>query len=158
MGDVRVRRAVAADLPTINALGEELQGPHADRYPEIFVRTGLLPYWEKTLAAEDHAIFVAERDTVVIGLALAQLMDETSPVAHPMKFCRLNVIVVSEKARGAGAGSMLIRAVEEFARAAGVRDIRLSVAAFNDPAIGLYERMGYEIRFHIMGKPVGKPS
>jgi ribosomal protein S18 acetylase RimI-like enzyme len=146
---------VAADLPAITALGAELQAPHADRYPEIFVRSGMEDHWRKVLDAHDHAVFVAERGSSVIGVALAQLLDETSPNCHPMKLCRLNAIVVNEHARGTGAGRALIETVEAFARENGVTDIRLSVADFNESAIALYERMGYRIRAHVMGKLIG---
>jgi len=150
--EVRIRRAVPADLAAVTALGEELQAPHADHYPEIFVRHGMQDHWRKVLEAGDHAVFVAERGSAVIGVALAQLLDETSPNCHPMKLCRLNAIVVSASARGAGAGRALIETVEEFAREHGVKDLRLSVADFNDRAIELYERMGYRVRAHVMGK------
>ena len=156
MSEVRIRRAVAADLPALEALGAQLQAPHADRYPEIFVRGGMLPYWQKCLEAGDHAILVAERGGAVIGVALAQLLDETSPNALPMKLCRLNMVVVNEKARGAGVGRLLIEAVEELARQSGARDIRLSVADFNHSAIAVYERMGYKVRAHVMGKLIGE--
>jgi ribosomal protein S18 acetylase RimI-like enzyme len=152
VADLIVRRANAGDLAAINALGEVLMGPHADRLPEIFLRDGMEPYWRKCLDAEDHAVFVAGRGSAVIGMAVAQLMDETSPVCHAMKLCRLNTIVVDETARGAGAGRALIEAVEAFARASGAADIRLSVADFNEEAIALYRRMGYTIRAHVMGK------
>jgi len=154
--DFRIRRATASDLAAVNALEEELQGPHADHYPEIFVRTGMEEYCRKVLEAEDHAVFVAERDSKVIGVAVAQLMDETSPHCHPMKLCRLNSIVVNASARGSGAGRALIETVEAFARRHGVKDLRLSVADFNDSAIALYERMGYRVRAHVMGKLIGE--
>ena len=130
--------------------------PHADRYPEIFLRTGMEPYWRKCLESADHAVFVAERDSSVIGMVVAQLLDETSPVCHAMKLCRLNTIVVDEGARGAGAGRALIEAVERFARESGAADIRLAVADFNERAISLYERLGYKIRAHNMGKLIGE--
>jgi len=152
VAEVIVRRARETDLGAINRLGEALMGPHADRLPEIFRRDGMEPYWRKCLDAEDHAVFVAERQSSVVGVALAQLMDETSPVCHAMKLCRLNTIVVDETARGAGVGRALIEAVEVYARESGAADIRLSVADFNEAAIAVYRRMGYTIRTHMMGK------
>ena len=156
MADFRIRRAVPGDLAAINALGEELMGPHADHYPEIFLRTGMEEHWREVMGAEDHAVFVAERESRVIGVALAQLLDETSPHLHPMKVCRLNTIVVNEAARGSGAGRALIETVEDFARQHGAKDVRLSVADFNETAISIYERMGYKIRAHVMGKLIGE--
>ena len=156
MADVRIRRASPSDLAAVNALFEELQGPHADHYPQIFVRTGTEDYCRAVLGAEDHAVFVAEREAATIGMAIAQLLDETSPHCFPMKLCRLNSIVVTEKARGTGAGRALIGEVEAFARQNGVRDLRLYVAEFNERAIELYERMGFRIRAHAMGKLIGE--
>jgi ribosomal protein S18 acetylase RimI-like enzyme len=156
VSDVQVRRASAADLRAVSALGEVLMVPHAQRYPEIFKSEGLEPYWTQCLEKPDHAVFVAVLGSSVVGMAVAQLMDETSPVCHAMRLCRLNVIVVDEKARGMGAGRALIETVEAFARANGVTDIRLSVADFNEAAIAVYERMGYRIRAHTMGKLIAE--
>jgi len=126
VSDLRIRRASAADLPAINALGKELMVPHAQHYPAMFRSDGLEPYWRECLEKPDYAVFVAERGSSVIGMAVAQMFDETSP------------------------------AVEEFARQGGARDIRLSVADFNHPAIALYEGLGYGIRTHMMGKLIGR--
>jgi ribosomal protein S18 acetylase RimI-like enzyme len=152
----RVRRATNGDLPAIEDLTRLLQVQHAAHYPELFHRGHMGPYFERILGEPDHAVFVAERSGEVIGVAIAELMDEKSPNCHPMRVCRLNSIVVGEAARGSGAGRALIEAVEHFAREAHVSDIRLAVADFNEPAIAVYEHLGYKTRIHVMGKFIGK--
>lgn len=156
MGDVQVRRAAGSDLPAVEELTRLLQVQHAEHYPELFHRGHMGPYFERILDLPDHAVFVAERSGQVIGVAIAELMDEKSPNCHPMKVCRLNSIVVGEAARGTGAGRSLIEAVEDFARGSHVSDIRLAVADFNESAIGVYEHMGYKTRMHVMGKFIGE--
>lgn len=46
--------------------------------------------------------------------------------------------------RGEGIGKELMRAAEENARARGVKRLWLEVLVQNEPAIGLYEKLGYE--------------
>jgi ribosomal protein S18 acetylase RimI-like enzyme len=46
--------------------------------------------------------------------------------------------------RGEGIGGQLMRAAEEQARARGVKRLWLEVLTQNTPAIGLYEKLGYE--------------
>jgi ribosomal protein S18 acetylase RimI-like enzyme len=46
--------------------------------------------------------------------------------------------------RGEGIGEQLMRAAEENARARGVKRLWLEVLVQNEPAIGLYEKLGYE--------------
>jgi hypothetical protein len=59
VSDLRIRRASAADLPAINALGKELMVPHAQHYPAMFRSDGLEPYWRECLDKPDHAVFPA---------------------------------------------------------------------------------------------------
>ena len=51
--------------------------------------------------------------------------------------------VVTER-RGQGIGELLMRAAEEEARARGLKRIWLEVLVQNEPAIRLYEKLGYE--------------
>lgn len=53
-------------------------------------------------------------------------------------------VAVHESFRGRGIGKATMQLAEEFARSQGAGSIRLNVFAYNEPAIRLYERLGYE--------------
>ena len=86
------------------------------------------------------AVFVAERsDHVLIGrLSLAR---DTHPASAHVADLGL---MVAKDARRAGVGRALLEAAVDWARASGVRKLELHVFPWNEPAIQLYERFGFE--------------
>jgi RimJ/RimL family protein N-acetyltransferase len=96
----------------------------------------------KALRRYPHAaVFVAERrsDGVIIGrLSLSR---DTHPAsAHVADLG----IMVAKGARRQGVGRALLDASLEWARGAGIRKLELHVFPWNEPAIHLYERSGFE--------------
>lgn len=65
---------------------------------------------------------------------------------------RIGSVAVSEQLRGRGVGSTLMKLAEQWARENGANDVRLTVWAFNEQAVGLYRELGYELRAFEMGK------
>ena len=53
-------------------------------------------------------------------------------------------IMVAKDARRGGVGRALLGAAEEWARTSGIRKLELHVFPWNEPAIRLYERFGFE--------------
>ncbi|WP_243672420.1 GNAT family N-acetyltransferase [Paraburkholderia kirstenboschensis] len=45
-----------------------------------------------------------------------------------------------------------MKLAEQWARENGANDVRLTVWAFNEQAVGLYRELGYELRAFEMGK------
>jgi RimJ/RimL family protein N-acetyltransferase len=87
------------------------------------------------------AVFVAERvhDGAVVGrLSLAR---DTHPASAHV--ADLGLMVASDFRRR-GVGRALLDAAVEWARGAGVRKLELHVFPWNEPAIELYERFGFE--------------
>ncbi|MBC8332934.1 MAG: GNAT family N-acetyltransferase [Anaerolineae bacterium] len=66
----------------------------------------------------------------------------------------LNLFVTNEF-RGQGVGARLLKRAEAWAREHHLTRIGLSVAAHNSIAIGLYEKLGYEIETQRMIKILG---
>jgi L-phenylalanine/L-methionine N-acetyltransferase len=102
------------------------------------------------------AVLVAEQsDGAIIGrLSLAR---DTHPAsAHVADLG----VMVAKAARGRGVGRGLLDAGVEWARAAGIRKLELHVFPWNEPAIQLYERYGFEregyrrAHYHRAGKDV----
>ena len=86
------------------------------------------------------AVFVAERaDGAIVGrLSLAR-------DAHPASTHVADLgLMVAKDARRIGVGRALLEASVEWARRSGVRKLELHVFPWNEPAIQLYERFGFE--------------
>ena len=86
------------------------------------------------------AVYVAERSdgTIVGRLSLAR---DTHPASGHVADLGL---MVSIDARRQGVGRALLGAAVDWARASGVSKIELHVFPWNEPAIKLYERFGFE--------------
>jgi RimJ/RimL family protein N-acetyltransferase len=86
------------------------------------------------------AVFVAERgDGAIIGrLSLAR-------DSHPASVHVADLgLMVAKDARRQGVGRALLEAAVEWARSSGVRKLELHVFPWNESAIKLYERFGFE--------------
>jgi RimJ/RimL family protein N-acetyltransferase len=86
------------------------------------------------------AVFVAERnDGALVGrLSLAR---DTHPASAHVADLGL---MVAQDARRQGVGWALMEAAADWARASDVRKLELHVFPWNEPAIKLYERFGFE--------------
>jgi RimJ/RimL family protein N-acetyltransferase len=86
------------------------------------------------------AVYVAERDdgAIVGRLSLAR---DTHPASTHVADLGL---MVAKDARRQGVGWALMEAAVDWARASGVRKIELHVFPWNEPAVHLYERFGFE--------------
>jgi RimJ/RimL family protein N-acetyltransferase len=86
------------------------------------------------------AVFVAERsDGAIIGrLSLAR-------DAHPASAHVADLgLMVAKDARGRGVGRALLEAAVAWALDASIRKLELHVFPWNEPAIQLYERFGFD--------------
>ena len=86
------------------------------------------------------AVFVAERnDGEIVGrMSLAR---DTHPASAHVADLGL---MVAKDVRGHGVGRALLSAAVGWARASGIRKLELHVFPWNEPAIRLYERFGFE--------------
>jgi GNAT superfamily N-acetyltransferase len=127
-----VRAAAAADAAAIGALIGELG------YPTVGAD---VPGRLATLVASGRAVaLVAESDGTVVGLVTAHML---ATLHHPEPVAWLTTLVVSEAARGLGAGRQLVRAAEEWARAQGAVRISVTSGIQRADAHEFYRRIGY---------------
>jgi L-phenylalanine/L-methionine N-acetyltransferase len=86
------------------------------------------------------AVFVAEREDGAIVGRLSVARD-----AHPASAHVADIgLMVAQDARRQGVGRALLEAAVGWARSSGVRKLELHVFPWNDPAIRLYEKFGFE--------------
>ncbi len=95
--------------------------------------------WSLLHSDSGHAVFVAAHgDRVIAWLHVAhRVLLEYDACAE---ICGL---VVDERERGTGVGRALVAAAEEWAKAAGLRTIRVRSRVERDRAHSFYERDGY---------------
>src|SRR3954451_6597458 len=143
--EFKVRPADPADAEALTRLAEAVSGE-----PEAWLITangewrsvGDERRYLKAVRRYRHAaVYVAERqaDGAIIGrLSLAR---DTHPASAHVADLGL---MVAAGARRQGVGRALLEAAVEGARGAGIRKLELHVFPWNEPAIALYERFGFE--------------
>ncbi|MEP6696969.1 MAG: GNAT family N-acetyltransferase [Pseudonocardiales bacterium] len=121
MGDPRVRRAGAADLPAVFSLRREV----------FTVGQGVPANIERDDRDAGAVHVVAERNGTVVGTGRLVVCAAVGIVGR---------MAVASAARGAGVGAALLSALEVEAAAAGLSAVELHAQV---PARGFYERAGY---------------
>lgn len=100
-------------------------------------------YWKGVLMVPQRTLFVGRLDgTLAASVQLVKpgVSKETSSFA-----AQLEAHFVAPWARGHGLAKMLIEAAEREARSQGFALLKLSVRQTQEPAIKLYEELGYKL-------------
>ncbi len=131
-GQLRVRRAAAADADRLAALATGLGYPSS---PEE-IRRRLSPFESDP----DHWVGVAELDTAhVIGWvhACVRRLVESNPCAE------IGGLMVDAGFRGSGVGRVLMEHAEDWARSKGLEAVYLRSNVIRKDAHRFYEGLGY---------------
>ena len=149
----RVRLAEASDYVAACRLWAEAGALHARGRPERFrctdqpVRSGRL--FDAHLGDADQAFFVAEVDSVVVGLVRVQVHERLEipdvPALGPRRYAMVQELVVAHSQQRRGIGTRLMAEAHRSARDRGVTEIELNVYEFNQAALRLYSKLGYSI-------------
>ncbi|MBT2159973.1 GNAT family N-acetyltransferase [Zobellia barbeyronii] len=85
--------------------------------------------------------FIGETNGEIVGMALVYPRYSTwkGPIIH------LEDLIVTEKMRGSGLGSALLKEVVKYGNNLGVRRICWEVLDWNEPAIAFYEKNGARV-------------
>jgi ribosomal protein S18 acetylase RimI-like enzyme len=148
VGDVVIRGAMPADIPTLGRLGALLVRGHHELDPQRFIAAtpgtekGYGSFLGRQLDEENVIVQVAERDGVVIGYTYAGLEDfDYMSLRGPAGV--LYDIVVDPEHRQRGIGRMLLDAVISALKKRGAPRVILGTAEKNTSAQRLFDRAGF---------------
>jgi len=104
------------------------------------------------VAETSGTFFLAEDDGRLIGFACVfGLMPPFTPDEDPRELTFISDLYVDPAYQGQGIGTALVAQAEAFAKALGTPRVELATHPAN-PALSLYERLGYRQRMVIMTK------
>ena len=129
--DVTYRRAVPADIPAIEQLFAEMLASVGDEETGGY-ESG---YLDKFFGGGD-VIYVAVSDGDAVGYISVELYPD---------FVYLDDLSVTERFRGKGIGTKLIKFAERYAADSNVPMTSLHVERSNTAARYLYQRLGYAV-------------
>jgi RimJ/RimL family protein N-acetyltransferase len=143
-GELAVRHADPADAEALTRLAEEVSGEPGAWLISAngeWRSVGDERRYLKAVRRYAHAaVIVAQRDDGAIVGRLSLARDAHPASAHVADLG----LMVAKEARRQGVGWALLEAAVEWAREAGVRKLELHVFPWNEPAIRLYEKFGFE--------------
>ncbi len=134
-----IRKATITDVHDIFRLIEELA--IFEKEPAAVITTPEMLLKDGFGTAPKFHCFVAESPDEIVGIALVYMRYSTwkGEVLH------LEDLIVSEKARGEGIGSLLLTEVIKYGNRLGVKRISWEVLDWNTPAIDFYEHIGANV-------------
>ena len=124
-GDINLLPARRVDLDAIMAL-ERSGFPEAERWSERS--------WLGELVADNRKVLIA-RSHQPLGVITWSVLGELAELLR---------LVVAPAHRRTGIGTVLVEAGVEAVRLSGARAAMLEVGYNNEPAIALYQRLGFE--------------
>jgi GNAT superfamily N-acetyltransferase len=141
-----LRPATLADAALIASIhSTSWQATYRGLLPDAFldgeVTRERAAYWEARLRApggERRIVLIAELEGEPVGFVCVEKQPES---AWGVLLDNLHALPAHQ---GIGAGKLLMRAAEDWARAQGEKQLYLYVLEGNTPAIGFYERHGWQ--------------
>jgi ribosomal protein S18 acetylase RimI-like enzyme len=143
-----IRLTTIADFDQVGKIFTEENQFHVELVPEIIQIANPImthDWFEKVLNNPDETLFAATIKESIVGVALVELRTNIDdPIFRPRKYLHVSEIAVAESHRGQGIGRLLMDRIHQWSREQDISEIELQVWERNDPAIGFYEKLGYQ--------------
>lgn len=157
---IQVRRAQSADYHAACRLYAEADALHARQRPDRFRSTDRparsRSLFDAHLDDPDQALFVAEIDGALAGLVRVQAFERSDipdvPALTPRRYAVVQELVVAQAHQRRGIGTRLMTEAHRWARGRSLAEIQLTVYDFNQPALRLYNKLGYAPDSHRLSR------
>jgi len=151
-----VRVATVQDIEHIASMDNEMTAMHQQAWPHLFSTQPPSKqdhsHLESEIDSAESKVFVAELDGKLVGFVSIKIVGEQRSHLQPMKYAYVPSLLVAEPNRKSGIGTKLMSAAEQWSKSQGAQEIRLTVWAFNERAMRMYNEIGYEVMTHSLGK------
>jgi len=135
------------DREVVNALALEVHAMHVAWRPDIYKMTEeLYPEERFTAAVKARELYVAKLGGLVVGYVSVKIRDFDWDGMVRRKVMFVDELCVEQSVRNQGIGREMMEEVRVLARAFGCTDLQLNVNAYNDPAVGFYQKCGFMIQ------------
>ena len=154
---VNIRRAVRSDSESLERLYTQLEKDAVYYQPEHFVMSGKGARISDGLFESDtQAVYVAEVGGEVVGFVHILLMESKNIACLKReKNVYIQDMVVDEKYRSKGTGTLLMGAVKQYGRDRGASFVRTQVFPMNEDGLRFYRRNGFEVTMLTVEVPLG---
>lgn len=149
---VQVRDYSADDRDAVMALADRLTVGVASWRPVESARRAVRGWVESSLAdnGDNSAVLVAEDGGTIAGFVCVSRDRHWSGELDAY----IGELVVREDLEGRRIGKTLVASAEAWARAQGLRRIRLATGAANKAALAMYESIGYSYEDVTLSRPL----
>ena len=152
---MKIRSANLADREMLGHLYHEFHQFHVQGVPNRLLSLGkppdsyknseLFKTLKKIIKDDNSAIFVAELEGKIVGLAEIYIrQDEPNPLKVSYRYGFLQSLIVTESFRHHQIGTPLLKAAEQWAKEKGAIEMRLDIWEFKQGPLGFYEKRGYQ--------------
>ena len=154
---VNIRRAVRSDSESLERLYTQLEKDAVYYQPEHFIMSGKGARISDGLFESDtQAVYVAEVGGEVVGFVHILLMESKNIACLKReKNVYIQDMVVDEKYRSKGTGTLLMGAVKQYGRDHGASFVRTQVFPKNEDGLRFYRRNGFEVTMLTVEVPLG---
>lgn len=150
-----IRYADINDYKIIAEYSKKAAQYHVDGRPDILRRAPELSKkdYKSLLKDENHITLVAETDNGIAGCCKAQIFSGGDEVWTPRTCIFIYEIYVEPSFRRNGVAKSLLEEISKIAIKKGATLIELDVWSFNEPALRLYEQLGFRPQKIRLEKP-----
>lgn len=146
---MNIRKATLDDYAGLLELYSELDELHRNNYSELFRRpkgvARSIEYINNLIHDNDKALFIAEVDYIIIGLAECLVMRSPNfPVIKEREWVQLDSIAIRHDYQHQNIGSSLLEVVTQWAQSKNINRIEVKVYSFNTNAIEFYNKNAFK--------------
>jgi|SRR5579859_6607971 len=152
---MKIRPAAPRAFEAYCALVFEADALHTKNAPRYYRPPGSparpRDYFDSLLQNPDRALFIAEMEGQIAGYVHLEARREPDiPILVPMDWVNVSDIVVAKRFQRQGVGHALLEHAKAWTKQRGAKDLRLSVATFNEEAKDFYRKEGFQVKHEVM--------